>query len=133
MGKNMSKTLKVIILAFLIITPASRSQNINRTTNVLYFELGGNNIFYSLNYEKEVTKNLNLRFGVSIIPITELTNAGIHSNSKFFGTMMSNYLVHISKNNYLELGGGLSYGLETLFPAITLGYRYSPDNGGFIW
>lgn len=82
----MSRTLKSIILAFLIITPAGRSQNIDRTTNVLYFELGRNNIFYSLNYEKNVTQNLNLRLGISIIPITELTNAGKHSNSKFFGT-----------------------------------------------
>lgn len=46
---------------------------------------------------------------------------------------MSNYFIRVSQNNYLELGGGISYGLETFFPAVTLGYRYSSDNGGIIW
>ena len=129
----MSKTFQIIILAFLIITPAGWSQNIDRATNVLYLELGGNNIFYSLNYEKEVINNLNLRVGLSIMPITEFTNSGKRSNSNFIGSIMSNYFIQIKNDNYLELGGGLSYGLETLFPAVTFGYRYNPDNRGIIW
>ena len=114
-------------------TSSSWSQKITSATNVLYIELGGNNIFYSINYEKEVSNNLNLRLGISIMPITEFTNTGKQSNSKFIGTIMSNYFIQIKNNNYLELGGGLSYGLETLFPAVTFGYRYSPDYGGIIW
>jgi hypothetical protein len=130
---KLKKNFITVCFTFLIMTSSCWSQKTTNATNILYFELGGNNIFYSINYEKEVTNNLNLRLGISIMPITEFTNTGKRSNSKFIGTIMSNYFIHISKNNYLELGGGLSYGLETWFPAVTFGYRYNPDNEGIIW
>ncbi len=133
MSKRFSNILQTIILVFFIITSASWSQGNNIATNVLYLELGGNNIFYSLNYEKEVINNLNLRVGLSIMPITEFTNSGKRSNSNFIGSIMSNYFIQIKNNNYLELGAGLSYGLETFFPAVAFGYRNNPENGGIMW
>lgn len=108
-------------------------QNGASKLNTMYLEIGGNNVFYSLNYEREVLNNLSPRLGISIMPITEYSNSGKHANSKLFVTFMSNYFLTIKNSHKIELGGGLSYGLETFFPAFSIGYRYNPNDGGFIF
>lgn len=110
-----------------------KSQSISSKSNTVYLEIGGNNVFYSLNYEKEVLQNFSPRIGISIMPISEYSNSGKNSNSKLFITLMSNYFIGINNNNKIELGGGISYGLETFFPAVSIGYRSSPSEGGFVF
>lgn len=129
----MNRLLINIFFILIIFSPSYLCQNINSTPNTVYLEVGGNNVFYSLNYEKELIKNFSPRLGFSIMPITEYSNSGKHANSKLFVTFMSNYFVNIKNNHSIELGGGVSYGLETLFPAIAIGYRYSPYEGGIIF
>ena len=122
------------IFFFLIIfVSINFCQSLNKKSNTLYLEIGGNNVFYSVNYEKEIIKNLNTRIGISIMPITEYSNSGKHSNSKLFVTLMPNYFINIKGNHFVELGGGISYGLETFFPAITVGYRYMPNVNGILF
>jgi len=101
--------------------------------NNLYLEIGGNNVFYSLNYEKEIFRYFNFRVGASIMPISEYSNSGKHNNSKLFLTSMANYFIKISGNHNIELGAGVSYGLQTIFPSIAIGYRYIPPQEGILF
>ena len=108
-------------------------QNLENKSNTIYLEIGGNNVIYSVKYEKEVLSNFSPRIGFSIMPISEYSNSGKHSGSKLFITLITNYFINLNSNNKIEMGVGASYHLDTFFPAISLGYRYSPNNGGFVF
>lgn len=127
MKLRQGKILASIFFLLIIFVSMNFCQSINKKSNTLYLEIGGNNVFYSINYEKELIKNLSARIGISIMPITEYSNSGKHNNSNLFVTLMPTYFINIKGNHFLELGGGISYGLETFFPAIAIGYRYIPD------
>lgn len=133
MKLRQGKILASIFFLSIIFVSMNFCQSINKKSNTLYLEIGGNNVFYSINYEKELIKNLSARIGISIIPITEYSNSGKHNNSNLFVTLMPTYFINIKGNHFLELGGGISYGLETFFPAIAIGYRYIPDVDGIIF
>lgn len=102
-------------------------------SNTIYLELGGNNIIYSINYEKEIYNNIAPRIGFSIIPHPAITKSGKVSNVNVFATAMANYFVDLDNNNKIELGAGFSYGLGNIFSAITIGYRHVPDHDGIIY
>lgn len=92
--------LKLVIFIFLF-TAVAFGQNQNR--NLVYFELGGNGLFLSLNAEKELLKNSNvyghLGLGIYGIKPTYLTIP--------FG---ASYLLKLkNKNNAFEFGLGATY------------------------
>ncbi len=130
----MKSNILNIFIVFLVFFESLLGQNIdNVKKNTVYLEIGGNNVFYSINYERMISKSISPRIGVSIMPITEYSNSGKHSNSKLFLTLMSNYFFDINDNNKIELGIGISYGLSTLFPATSIGYRFCPLDGGLVF
>lgn len=131
--KNIWLTRSIIIVLLLFYPQMFFCQEQQPKSNTVYLEIGGNNVFYSINYEKELLSNLSPRIGISIMPISEYSNAGKQSNSKLFISLMANYFIDLNTNNKIEIGVGASYGLETFFPAISFGYRYSPNNGGFVF
>ncbi len=98
-----------------------------------FLELGGNALSYSLNVDHFVSRQISLRAGISV-------------NPSFFSTIvvapiMVNYLAG-QNNHFLELGIGVLLGsavtsTETggggLLPAMTIGYRWQPTYGGFLF
>jgi hypothetical protein len=104
--------------------------------NNVYLELGGNGILLTVNYEKFLTHQLNLRVGGMIIP----TSSGV----TVVGTLMGNMLW--SKGSLgLETGLGVLIitdewpdivGKDSTSTAFgitaTLGLRYQPEPGGMV-
>ncbi len=95
---------KLLLLALLTLAFISNSfgQNYNKL-NTLYFELGGNGLFLSANYERQILKKTRLNFhigtGIYGLKTSELTIP--------FGV---NYLLRIQKSKtYLQFGFGATY------------------------
>jgi hypothetical protein len=96
---------QILILIFLTLTISSYSFGQTNTNkfNTLYVELGGNGLFLSANYERQILKNtrLNLHFGTGIYGVKPsiLTIP--------FGV---NYLLKLKKvNSYIDFGFGVTY------------------------
>jgi hypothetical protein len=120
--------------------------------NVLYVELLGNGGLYSLNYERFVTDDIDLRLGFDYL---SLSLAGFDSNGNkatgsatvLFIPLMFNYFGVGGQNHKLELGAGplfLYASAEAsgvgeqvngsgvaIGGTATIGYRYVPRDGGF--
>ena len=126
--------------------PAS---NTKRTAkNVLYVELGGNGILYSLNYERFVTDDINIRLGLDYFSVSATDSSGDSANATFLVIpVMFNYMGIGTPNHKLELGVGLDLLYLSAQSSIvgsegdvdgfvvggtaTIGYRYVPHDGGF--
>jgi hypothetical protein len=127
--------------------PEERSAN-----NSIYFELFGPAILYSINYDR-VIGDLALRVGFEYLSVSSgLTdNNGVVVNNKasIIGVpITASYIGIGSKKHMLELGGGVtvfSFGAgagvlgadvneSALFvnPALIMGYRLQPPDGGFL-
>jgi len=92
--------------------------------NIFYGEILGNGGLFSFNYERETSFNFSFRVGLGL-SINNSTDFGL-----FLG--MLNYSINISDNNKIEAGGGvLTLGTDFI-PTFSIGYRYSPVNGGFF-
>jgi hypothetical protein len=120
--------------------------------NVLYVELLGNGGIYSVNYERFVTDDMNLRLGFDYLSLS-LTgtdssgNKASGSATVLFIPLMFNYFGVGSLNHKLELGAGplfvyasgeaSSLGDQAsasgfaVAGTATIGYRYVPHDGGF--
>ncbi len=121
-------------------------QSQDTTKNVIYAELLGPGLLYSINYERVVADDVTMRIGASIIPYSYYRG----SSTMIILPVMANYLLG-SGNSKLEIGAGVDvlmmrdemYGdLEPLPSARirntsgvlligSLGYRYQPTDGGF--
>jgi hypothetical protein len=109
--------------------------------NDLYLEIGGNGGIFSVNYERETVKNLNIRLGFSEFPEGGSSNSGSHLDYYSLVLLMANYLVRFSNENSscLEIGiGGVANLVEYtasggIGPEISVGYRYSPIEGGIMF
>lgn len=84
------------LLLSLIISSTAFPQNAERQNNI-FFELLGNSVVYSLNYERVVWNNFSVRTGVMII----------HDNDDLVESfpILLNYRVHLG-NDYVECGIG---------------------------
>ena len=119
--------------------------------NAIYFELGGQGILYSINYDCRITPHLSLRGGLS-----SWSFSGdfflIQEKLRFTAfPLMVNYLTGPMKSSHLEIGIGLmplfvsgsigflytpsnDTGNRTfLVGTATFGYRYQPKDGGFVF
>ena len=111
--------------------------------NLIYGEIGGNAIYYSLNYEREISKldeiqTLYLRVGASIVgeKTANFTYTGVNKSTNL--PIMINWTK--GKKHRIEVGGGtlLSFqeGIEKkfhLYPTASVRYRFEPENKGIIF
>jgi hypothetical protein len=132
-----------IWLAVILLPCLCKAQD---SKNVVYVEVLGPGILYSVNYERVITDNVTARIGASIFSYSYYSG----ESSVVVLPMMANYLWG-SGSSKLELGAGADvmvsrekhYGdMEPIVsPRITsdsnillvgaLGYRYQPSDGGF--
>jgi len=132
-----------------VLVPVAVSQpedTTRRALNAVYLEMGGNGIFYSVNYERFITEDIAARIGVGYLSFGESSYNG--SSVSFTSVpLMVNYLGVGKLNHRLELGGGLvivhlsaraSDGVATAFGegsfiggTASIAYRYVPLDGGF--
>ena len=100
--------------------------------NAIYLELGGNGLFYSVNYDKVIvgrkSSHLVIRAGFSPVGF-------ISGDNSFLLPLEINVLLG-KQNNFLEIGGGVSlflgdddYGSFENFATFRLGYRHQSESG----
>ena len=123
---------KILVFLFIIISTVV-GQNTNVKTNTIYLEIGGNCVWYSINYEKEFIGDISPRIGISLMPISGISNFGRKSDYQLIATLIANHFFDLNTKSKIELGFGFAYCLGNVFPTTTFGYRYSPNDGGFIF
>ncbi len=110
--------------------------------NAFYVELGGNGIFYSLNYDRLVTPNVAARAGVMLFRAEDNESNGV---GVVVAPVVVSYLFG-EGNSHFEAGLGLGlatasidhvdFGEEfdqTVYGTGVLGYRYQPETGGVVF
>ncbi|MDF1612701.1 hypothetical protein [Stygiobacter electus] len=134
------KRIHKIIFLFSIISFTNSSivfgQNDNIKTNNFYLELGGNNYYYSINYEKIIFLSFSPRIGGSIVPHGESSHTyGNYISIKINLLLMLNYSFYLSTNHAIEVGVGYADLLnrERIYLTFTLGYRYIPQNSKMVY
>ena len=132
------KTLLTLIVFFIYSMTNLHALTTDSSTvphpHVIYLEYAGLLLFgsFSVNYEHALTNAISFRPGVGI----GYTVALLDSQIGYGLTAMCNYITPLS-NNRFEAGLGASlvkgkaYG--GIIPAISIGYRYQPESGGFIY
>jgi len=123
-----------------------------KANNLVYLELLGNGGLYSINYERMLGKDLSARAGFSYFSIGAGVSDGQTTSSAkasiYTAPLMVNYLVG-GKNHKLEAGAGATVvyvsasakgaGISSSAEGVgvvgtgTVGYRYSPMDGGFVF
>ncbi len=111
-----------------------------RTANNSFFlELGGNALFYSLNFEHIFgASNLSLRAGFGYIHLYGTFFGSYHDEEDLSVPIVASYYLG-GPNHKLQLGAGVVFvdrdgataqGKESL-ATLVIGYRYLPYDGGF--
>jgi len=137
------------LAALALALPAAAEEPVSRTQhNVLYLELGGNALIYSVNYERFFTDDLAVRVGAGFMSVTGTDNAGASARvSLLLAPLMLGWTGARSGGHAFEVGGGLllahagaslkdTGGTDfasgsRVWPTATLGYRFAPLSGGF--
>jgi|SRR5690554_2834108 len=137
---NVVKTLFLITIINLIFTIKSNAQDhlsADKLASTVYLEAYGNNMVYSLNYEKV------LYIGKAIMTTYR---AGIGGVPNRFGIPLGIHFLKGSRGKYLDMAVGLSYVYgsqvissstgkergEGIFLAPTIGYRRQLQKGFFF-
>ena len=121
-----------ILKVFLPVLFAIDSSIFSYASNVVYFEIGGQGIGFSLNYENRFREDFSLRIGGSYLIV------GIG------GSLGISYLTHPKSYHHIEFGVGVTYvhassiydgdtATEDLLPSLSVGYRYQSPEGGFFF
>jgi hypothetical protein len=121
--------------------------------NAVYGEIGGQGLFYSVNYERFIRPDMGIRIGFGAISISASASDGMStatsSATLAAAPIMFDYLGLHEGASALELGAGvdlmytsgsasvpgssvMASGL-TPVPTATIGYRYSSPTGGFVF
>ncbi|NLO70604.1 MAG: hypothetical protein GX102_06630 [Porphyromonadaceae bacterium] len=104
--------------------------------NSLYFELGGNSLLYSLNFDHLIpfSNSLKLAVGGGFEYVTDIKINDVSYGASTCLTPSANLLLGRTSHHF-ETGVScfvpLSAGIA--LPAVRLGYRYQPRNGGFLF
>jgi hypothetical protein len=132
--------IALVVLSLLIASIASA-----QSRNVAYFELGGNGIVPTVNYERQLTERLFGRVGLGVLFSSESDG---DEDVTFVVPLMVNYLSHPAGNHHLELGGGLAFvagdaqdwydsdddeQISNVVGTATLGYRFQKPVRGFVF
>lgn len=132
--------LTLLALALCALVSGTHAQEARDYKNAVVFELGGNGLAYSLNYERRFDQNVHTRVGFSAWKIIE--NQTDKSLTVMSFPVSFNYLNHLGgQKHYLESGLGVMNLVTTgdlvefkgvtnyyLNPFVNLGYRYQPVN-----
>jgi hypothetical protein len=89
--------------------------------NVIYYEVLGEGLGVSLNYERLLSHEMGLHIGY-----TDWVTRGIPLGFHYF----------VGSTHTLELGAGLMidvYRYKGVYPTGIIGYRYRPTSGGFVF
>lgn len=141
MKRNMISAVIMTIVYLLFSNSPVRSQS---HPNSIYLELLGNGGLYSINYDRLLSDNVGIRLGlmylseasflfvtakdITVIPVTlNFFTGGEHKLE--FGAGVS--MVSVSGADFLGLEK--NSGESTAVPTATLGYRYQPADGGFLF
>lgn len=150
----MIRTVRLFFVCFsvlgacLLTSEASAQETLSKDSdsfarNSIFLELGGNALFYSLNYDHKFFNHLSARVGGMYLGVGERgTDANV---SLLLVPVMVNYLVG-SGSSRLEIGAGITVGqaggnLEGVGEfseggvgafTSTIGYRLQPTDGGFL-
>lgn len=141
LSSSLRSLLLVTLMAGMALALAPNQSHAQKAKNAVYAELAGNSLLYSVNYDRKFTPNVTGRVG--------LMRAGVGEVSLTIVPLMGNYLVG-SGNHRFELGvgpqifnvsidvqGGEGLGFDESGTLIggsaTLGYRYQPTDGGFVF
>lgn len=131
-----------MILVMLILAPLpARAQSAGNgnghfAQNAVYIEAFGQGVFYSLNYERRITQDVSLRGGITawngLIGFPLMVNALLGQDGDYFEIgvgLVAGYTTSwlLSSRSYITSGKGLVYG------TATVGYRYEPYKGGFLF
>lgn len=104
--------------------------------NAVYVEALGPGGWYSVNYERRVTRDISLRGGFTALDgyvgFPLMVNALLGQNGDYFEIgigVVPGYttIPLLPSSSFIKSGKGFMYG------AATLGYRYQPYNGGFLF
>ena len=121
-------------------------------SNTIYFELLGNGLVYSLNYDRMVTEKISVRAGYGGLTVSQMTiSSGTIVNEDIKITLipvLANYL-RGEGNHKLEMGAGIvlvsldytgnvadvnfSLAADGAIPTGNFGYRYQKPEGGFFF
>ncbi len=124
-------------------------KEIRKANNVVFVELGGNGLVYSINYERVFgDSDFSLRGGFSFISVGASGGSGSSNASLITLPVLGNYYVG-GRDHKLQLGGGLTFMYASVSsgggtslasvsgfvpaPTLALGYRYLPARGGFTF
>jgi len=94
------KQLSLLIIFFVILIPSFGQQTFKR--NDIYFEAGGNGLFGSVNYERQLTKEAGLGARIGV---------GFYKENAFYLSIPAglNYLFKLKKDNaFIDAGLGLT-------------------------
>jgi hypothetical protein len=160
-GENMKSKICIVIGLTIAASAPAMAQEHQVTSskpliakNALYVELGGNGVGYTLNYERRIAEQASLRVGGMFWKASATASSGGDSVSSS-ATMaivpvMANFLGLGTANHKLEVGAGVAMayfsgeasnsigdkvsgtGMVPMGTA-TLGYRYQPRDGGFLF
>jgi hypothetical protein len=128
--------------------PANTDSTERKAKNLVYLELLGNGGLYSINYERMLGNDLSARLGFSYFSVGASTGDSSAKATLVTAPLMLNYLVG-GKNHKFEVGAGATMiyvsasssgaGMGSSAEGVgvagtgTVGYRYSPNDGGFVF
>ena len=100
----------------------------------VYVELGGNSLFYSLNYDYTFSLSRGCKLavgsGLSYFVTSSYENSDTPEDKPFlFVTPAVNFLFG-KKSHHLEIGMSA---INLVMPSARIGYRYQPAKGGFFF
>jgi hypothetical protein len=137
------KNIRLIALVILIFSAINFPVNAQTHPNSIYLEFFGNGGLYSLNYDRLFSEDIGARIGFMYFETEQflfLTDIEL-----FLIPITLNYLAG-SENHKFELGIGpvLVFGSAGIFGlesdsgsgvggTATIGYRYQPKDGGFLF
>lgn len=126
----------------------STSSKERKAKNLVYLELLGNGIAYSVNYERMLTDDLSARLGFSYLSVSLGSGSSKAKADIVTAPILLNYTVG-GRNHRAELGagatviyasasssdGGVTSSGEgaAIVGTGVVGYRYSPADGGFVF
>jgi len=146
----MRLTLTLLCLTALPATLAAQTPELAR--NAVYFELAGNGLLYSVNYDRRLKDDFTARIGVMYIGVSgESAETGEKADVNFAVIpIMANWLLGEGAGRF-ELGIGPIFaigsaeveeidGTREEFDGVgpagvtsTIGFRYQPEDGGVVF
>lgn len=117
--------------------PTAQGAEAPSAPNAVYFELFGNGLLYTVNYERMLTNHVGLRLGIGVISLGDDDGGFVDLGGTYYpAVVMANYLVGDSPLR-LEIGAGvmsmLNSGNSEFAVSGTLGLRYQSGDGGMVF